>query len=220
MTLYGYWRSGASWRVRSVLNLKGFTDEEIEYKYVHLVKDGGEQHSEAYKKLNPSELLPTLVIHAEGGDIVLSESLPICEYLEEAYPDRGQKLLPADALNRFKVRRLCETINAGTQPIQNLSVLQRIEKLAGAEAKIPWAVEVNKKGLATFEAFIADTKGTYCVGDQVTLADCFLIPQLYNADRFGLSLDDYPNIKAVRAALDVLPEFIKAHANSQGDAVL
>ena len=82
---------------------------------------------------------------------------------------------------------------------------------------IPWAVEVNKKGLATFEAFITETKGKYCVGDQITMADCFLIPQLFNADRYGLSLDDFPNIKAVRAALNEVPAFIKSHAHNQFD---
>ena len=87
MTLWGFWRSGATWRVRSVLNLKGFTEEEVELKYVNLM--GAEQHSEEYRKMNPSEMVPTLVIHAEGGNIYLSESMPICEYLEEVYPDRG-----------------------------------------------------------------------------------------------------------------------------------
>jgi maleylacetoacetate isomerase len=100
-----------------------------------------------------------------------------------------------------------------------LGVLQRVAKLAGDEAKAPWAIETIKKGLTTFEKAIESSKGKYSVGDHVTMADIFLIPQLYNADRFGLALDDFPKIASVRAELETLPEFIKAHADNQGDAL-
>ena len=127
MTLYTYWRSGCSWRVRTALNLKGFTEEEVTMSFVHLVKDGGQQHSEEFKKLNPAEvsnfnkisyviesqLVPALVVH-EDKDVVLTESLPIMEWLDETYPTKGEKLLPEGALARFQCRRLCEIINSGT----------------------------------------------------------------------------------------------------------
>ena len=112
--LYGYWRSGCSWRVRTTLNLLGI---EYEHKGVHLVKDGGEQHKEEYKKLNPFGKVPALVIDGH----TLSESLPIIEYLCER--EGNKTILPEDRYQRFQARRLAEVINSGTQPIENLSVL-------------------------------------------------------------------------------------------------
>lgn len=102
MVLHGYWRSGCSWRVRIALNMKGFTDDQVEHKFVHLVKNGGEQHSEEYKAMNPSELVPTLEVKGGAhGDLALSESMPICEYLEEVYPNQGAPLLPKDPVSRW-----------------------------------------------------------------------------------------------------------------------
>ena len=189
MVLHGYWRSGCSWRLRTVLNFKGI---EFEYKAVHLVKDGGEQHSEEYKKLNPAEMVPTLEIDG----LKLTESMAICEYLEEVHGDKGKKLLPTDPSERFKVRRLCEVINSGTQPIQNVSILGRVNEFGGD--KMEWAKVTNRKGLDTFEKLLDQSKGKFCVGDEVTLADIFLIPQLYNAVRFGLDLADWPKINEIR----------------------
>ena len=143
--------------------------------------------------------------------------MAVAEYLEETRPD-SKKLLPEDPLARFKVRRLCEVINAGTQPIQNLGVLKRIEAIGGD--KLAWAKETNQKGLETFETLLKETAGKYCVGDEVTLADAFLIPQLYNAMRFGLEeATEFPTIHKVAEALRQLPEFEKAHCDNQSDAV-
>ena len=171
--LHGYWRSGASWRLRIILNLK---EVEYEYKPVNLVK--GEHKTDEYAKLNPALLVPTL----EMGGECLTESMAIAEYLEELHG--AKPLLPVDAMERMKVRRLCEVINSGTQPIQNLGVLKRVEAFGGDKAA--WAKETNLKGLETFEKLVSKTAGKYCHGDEVTLADAFLIPQLYNAARFGL----------------------------------
>jgi maleylacetoacetate isomerase len=114
---------------------------------------------------------------------------------------------------------LCEIINSGTQPIQNLGVLQRIAALAGDEAKGPWAVETIKKGLTAFEAQVKETKGKYCVGDTVSMADICLVPQIYNANRFGMPLDDFPSINAILEALKEHPAFVKSDAANQPDAV-
>jgi len=120
MSLYGYWRSGCTWRVRLVLALKGMTlGKEVDYIPVHLVKDGGEQKQETYSKINPAQMVPSLIIKDKNvvkKPVTLTESMAICEFLEESYPSK-RKLLPKDPVKRFQVRRLCEMINAGTQPV-------------------------------------------------------------------------------------------------------
>ena len=204
--LHGYWRSGCSWRLRIVLNLKGI---EYEYKPVHLVK--GEQSSEEHLKLNPAGMVPVLEVDGQ----VLTESMPICEYLEDAFPET-KHLYPADALQKFQVRRLCEVINSGTQPIQNLGVLNRVAEFGGDKKE--WAVKTIHKGLSTFEALLSQSKGKFCVGDELSFADVFLVPQLYNADRFGMDLAEFPLISAIREELKVIPEFVKADADNQPDA--
>ena len=124
MTLYSYWASGASWRVRLTLLLKGWEyDKDIEYLAIDL---NGDQYKEEYEQMNPAKLVPTLILrdpNLSEEDIIMSESLPICEFIEEVYPDR-RKLLPENPIDRQKVRRLCEVINSNTQPIQNLAILQ------------------------------------------------------------------------------------------------
>ena len=206
-TLHGYWRSGCSWRLRIVLNLKGI---EYEQKYVHLVK--GEQKSPEHCEMNPAGMVPVL----EVNGLTLTESMPICEYLEEAFPD-SKKLLPADPKDKFEVRRLCEIINSGTQPIQNLGILKKVEEFGGD--KVAWGKSIIEKGLGVFELFLAKTKGKYCFGDELTLADAFLIPQLYNAGRFGVEVEKlFPNIWEISQTLNQIPEFDKAAADNQEDA--
>ena len=119
--------------------------------------------------MNPAGLVPAMEIDG----MTMTESMPIAEYLEETRPD-SKKLLPADPIKRFHVRRLCEVINAGTQPIQNLGILKRVEAAGGD--KLAWAKETNLKGLTVFETLLKESAGKYCVGDEVTLADAFLIP--------------------------------------------
>ena len=207
--LHGYWRSGCSWRLRIVMNLKG-----IEYEYIPVNLVEGKQRSEEYLKMNPSGMVPTLLI----DDLVMSESMPICEYFEECYKDHGKTLLPQgddkeSAKKRFQIRRLCEIINSGTQPIQNLGVLKRIEGIGGD--KVQWGKDTIVKGLTTFESFVSETKGKYCVGDDVSLADTFLIPQLYNANRFGVDVKGlFPNTFEISENLEQLPEFVSAHCDN------
>ena len=199
--LHGYWRSGASWRLRIVLNLKAC---EYEYVPVNLLK--GEHKSDTHAGLNPMKQVPVL----ELDGMFMTESLPICEYLEEACD--GQKLLPEDKKDKFAVRRLCEIINANTQPIQNLPVLGKVAEIGGDKEE--WARWVIERGLTGYEAQIQQTSGKYSFGDSVTLADAFLIPQVYNANRFKLDMSKFPKINAVVANLEQLEAFQKAHCDA------
>eukprot|EP01017_Pseudomicrothorax_dubius_P042925 TRINITY_DN7074_c0_g1_i4.p1 TRINITY_DN7074_c0_g1~~TRINITY_DN7074_c0_g1_i4.p1 ORF type:complete len:145 (+),score=37.35 TRINITY_DN7074_c0_g1_i4:286-720(+) len=141
--------------------------------------------------------------------------MPICEYLEETYPEPG--LLPKDPIRKARVRAFCEMVNSGMQPLQNLKVLQRIESEyhgKGAEWAKPWIAD----GLRALEAFISKETGKYTFGDQVTLADVFLIPQALSAQaRFGIDLNDYPRIAEVVKNLNELPEFEAAKPQNQPD---
>ena len=207
--LYSYWRSSCSWRVRIALNLKGI---KYEYKAVNLVKDGGEQRKDDYKKLNPQGYVPALIIDGH----TLAESLPIIEYLEENHAG-DRSLFPKDSYLKFKARQICEVINSGTQPIQNLSVLQKIkEDYNGDQGE--WAKYWIDKGFKSLEALISETKGTYCIGDEPTVADCFLIPQVYNANRFGVDMTQFPSIQEVVLNLEQLEEFKNAHPDKMPDA--
>jgi maleylacetoacetate isomerase len=209
--LHGYWRSSASWRVRLALNLKG-----IEYatQPVHLVKDGGEQWSDAYRSMNPAGEVPTLQIDG----LVLAQSLAIIEYLEETRPEPA--LMPASPADRAMVRRLAEQVNASIQPLQNLRVLIRLKSEIGAseEAKNAWAHHYIQFGLAAYERILLESAGKYSVGDAVSMADCCLIPQIYNADRFAVDLEPMPTIRRVMANLYELPAVQAAHPDKQPDA--
>lgn len=213
MKLYSYWRSSCSWRVRIALNLKGLS---YEYAPVHLVKDGGEQNSEAYRALNPMRTVPTLEV-TEGGRVRhLAQSLAILEYLEERYPSPA--LLPKDAWGRAHVRMLAELVNSGIQPLQNLSVLQRIKgELKGDDRA--WCAHWIERGLTAFQTAVKETAGTYCHGDTVSFADICLVPQLYGARRFGVDLKPYELLTRIEAACASLPAFQAAHADRQPDAV-
>lgn len=205
VALYGYWRSSSSWRVRIALEWK-----EISYAYkaVHLLEGGGQQHSEEHVQRNPSHLIPTLCIDGH----TLNQSLAILEYLEEKYPERP--LLPADPSQRAKVREIVGMIACDIQPIQNLRVLQKV----GLENKLEWGAFWIEKGLQYVENVLEKTAGTCCVGDEVSMADLCLIPQLYNANRFKVDLSAFPVTQRVAAHLEALPAFAKAHPSAQPDA--
>lgn len=207
--LYSYYRSSASWRVRTALAFKGI---DYEYKAVNLVKDGGQQLTEEYKALNPIKQVPTLVIDG----ITLGQSMAILEYLEETRPEK--RLLPVDPKQKAKVRQISEMINSGIQPIQNLSVLKMIEKVTGDESKkVEWAKHWITNGLQAVELMLGKTSGKYCVGDEVSFADLFLVPQMYNAVRFEVDLAPFPIIKRVVEECGKLDAFKKADANNQPD---
>lgn len=211
--LYGYWRSSAAYRVRIALNLKGVEHRQAP---VHLVRDGGEQHQSAYRALNPQRLVPTLVV----GELVITQSLAIIEYLEET--GAGPALLPADAAGRARVRSLAEIIACDVHPLQNLRVLNYLtDELAAADGqRTGWARHWIGAGLAAFEAHLARSSatGTYCHGDEPGLADICLVPQLYNAVRYACDLEALPTIRRVNAACFELPAFSDAVPEAQPDA--
>ena len=208
MKLFGYWRSSSSWRVRIALHTKGVAFENVP---VHLVRGGGEQLATAHRARNPMGQVP--VLQLEGGT-TLAQSMAILEYLEERYPE--PPLLPGDTVGRARVRELAELVNSGIQPIQNLTVLNRVTALGGDRGQ--WALTAIREGFDALELRARDTSGTCLVGDQVTFADCMLIPQLYNARRFQLSLEPYPTLTRVEAHCASLPAFVASHPDVQPDA--
>ncbi|XP_041353264.1 maleylacetoacetate isomerase-like isoform X2 [Gigantopelta aegis] len=202
--LYSYYRSSASYRVRIALQVKGI---DYEYKAVSLIKDGGEQYKEEYKKLNPMGQVPTLVI--DGHTLV--QSLPIIEYLDETRP--SPRLLPEDPAGRVKVRSLAEIVNSGIQPLQNLPVLKKV----GDDQKLEWAKYWIERGFKALETSLQETAGKYSFKDEVTMADLCLVPQVYNALRFGIDMSEFPTIHKVYDALVTLEAFKAAHPSNQPD---
>jgi maleylacetoacetate isomerase len=214
MKLHTYFRSSAAYRVRIALNLKRLGAEHLA---VHLVKDGGEQFGAPYDALNPQHLVPAF----EDDGLVLTQSMAIIEYLEELHP--AVPLLPRDAAGRARVRALAQSIACDLHPLNNLRVLKYLgEQLgAGPEQKTAWYRHWVGVGLEAFErqlARSADT-GTFCHGDTPTMADCCLIPQLYNARRFDCDLAAYPVIAAIAERCELLDPFIAARPEQQADAV-
>jgi maleylpyruvate isomerase len=213
MKLYDYFRSSAAYRVRIGLNLKGLAYESIP---VHLVRDGGQQLTPAYRAVNPGALVPAL----DDDGAVITQSLAILEYLDEMHP--MAPLMPRDALGRARVRALALTIACDIHPINNLRVLRYLVKQGGMteEAKNAWYVHWVQEGFAALEALLvrsADT-GRFCHGDTPTIADCLLVPQVFNAVRFGIDLTPYPTIVRIDAACQAVPAFAAAHPGQQADA--
>ncbi|GIU51006.1 maleylacetoacetate isomerase [Shewanella sairae] len=214
--LFGYWRSSAAYRVRIAMNLKSLVAEQVS---VHLVKDGGEQHSDAYVSLNAQELVPSLVINQAGKQRVLTQSLAIIEYLDEAYPDVA--LLPADLFDKSIVRAMAMLIACEVHPLNNLKVLQYLtgELNVDNDNKQAWYHHWLNEGFSALEKQLEQHSGTFCFGDSPTLADICLVPQVYNAKRFELDMSPYPNIERVNAHCLTLPAFINAVPENQADAV-
>ncbi|QBS11123.1 maleylacetoacetate isomerase [Legionella israelensis] len=192
MKLYDYFRSTASYRVRIALNLKQLPHEKIP---IHLVLHGGEQHQPAYRKMNPQGLVPSLTV----DHMVLSQSLAIIEYLDEIAPD--PPLLPELPIEKATVRMLAQMIACDIHPLNNLRVLNRLKEQfkADEEQKLQWYHHWLKIGFEALEARLQDIDRTVpvCFGDKVSLADLCLVPQVYNAKRFALPLDDFPLIQQI-----------------------
>lgn len=209
MRLHGYFRSSAAWRVRIALNLKGLAVEHV----FHHLRHGG-QRAPDYLRLNPQGLVP--VLETEEG-VVLTQSLAICEWLEEGWPE--PPLLPESRDERAKVRAFAQAIACEIHAVQNLKVLARLRALGlGDEAVTAWARETIQEGLAACEALIADGEGPFCFGAQPGLADICLVPQLGNARRFGCDLEAFPRLMAADAACAALPAFAEAAPGRQPDA--
>ncbi|KZK87784.1 Maleylpyruvate isomerase [Pseudovibrio sp. W64] len=200
--LYDYWRSSASYRVRIALNLKGLSYDMVT---VNLLK--GEQKADENLSRNPQGFVPSLDL---DGDM-LTQSLAIIEYLDELHP--APALLPSTARERARVRALSHAIAMDIHPVCNLGVVQRIVELAGGDdqVKIDWMREFIAKGLDAFEQMLADGQsGKFCHGDQVGLADICLVPQVYNADRWGVDRSHLTRISAIFEQTEQIEAFQKA----------
>ncbi|OOG37448.1 maleylacetoacetate isomerase [Rhodanobacter sp. C05] len=215
LVLYGYWRSSAAYRVRIALNLKGLS---YETRPVHLLRDGGEQHSPDYRALNPQQLVPCLL----DGDRVITQSLAIMEYLDEMHPELETALLPVDARGRAQVRALAMTVTCDIHPLGNLRVLNRLESQFGAseEQRAEWSRHWIATGFKAMEAMLVDSAATgrYCHGETPSMADACLVPQFYNALRWKLPLDDYPTLQRIYHACNELEAFKHAAPEAQPDA--
>lgn len=209
LILYNYFRSSASYRARIALHWK---DLPFEYRAVHLLEGGGQQHKPEYRDLNPAGEVPTLIYQGKP----IAQSVAILELLEELYP--AKPLLPKDPVQKALVRQFCENVNC-TQPYQNLKTLQFLEKNAGiSEAmKQQWLDKWLGSWLQTSEKMIEKNGGKYCFGNEVTMADVFLVPQLFAVNRFKIAMDAYPRVRAVNEACLALDAFKKAHPHAQVD---
>jgi maleylacetoacetate isomerase len=210
--LYGYWRSSSSYRVRIALNLKGIAYRQ---QAVHLVQDGGQQNLPAYRAINPLGLVPALV----HGNRAIVQSVAICEYLEEVFPQ--PPLLPADAAGRARVRAIVQTIASEIQPLNNLGVLRHLERDMGQPdaAVRRWYAHWIERGFAALETWLGEAaSGGFCHGEGPTLADCFLVPQVYNAERFDCDLSPWPGIARIAAHCRSLAAFRAAEPERQPDA--
>lgn len=208
MILHGYFRSTASWRVRIVLALKGLEAEQVSH---HLRK--GEHRLPEFLALNPQGFVPAL--ETDDG-AVLTQSLAICEYLEEIWPEPS--ILPGGPVERARIRAAAQLVAADIHPIQNLKILQRIKALGHDEAAAQeWARQTIDDGLAALDALLADQAGPFAFGAQPTLADICLVPQLGNARRFGVDLR-WPRLLEIEAACLALPAFADAVPEKQPDA--
>ncbi len=211
MKLYGYYRSSTSYRTRIVLNLKG-----LDYDCAPVALDRGEQHQETYRSVNPMGAVPAL----ETGDGVFIQSPAIIEYLEECFPEPA--LLPPDPVGRARVREIAALIACDIHPVNNLRVMRYIGEHYGQDREGigRWYAHWIHAGFRPLEALLAERSsgGRYCIGDTATLADAYLIPQVYNARRFSVPLDDYPVIRGIDAYCTGLPAFRAAHPDRQPDA--
>lgn len=209
MKLYNYWRSTSSYRVRIALALKNIHPEQIA---VHLVRNGGEQHGESYRALNPQKRVPTLVL-ADGE--VLIQSPAIIEYLEEIQPQPA--LLPADPASRARVRSVAAIIGCDIHPLHNVGPLNCLRGFDLSEEQVgSWIANWIVQGFSAIDTLIGDSQ--YCFGDEPGLADVYLLPQIYAARRFGVSLDPFPRIVRVEHVANGHPAFQKAHPANQPDA--
>lgn len=208
MILHGYFRSGTSYRTRIALNLKG-----LDYEQRGIDLRTGAQRSDTFLSLNPQGMVPAL----ETGNLVLTQSPAILEWLEEAHPE--PPLLPVGAGERAQVRAMAALIGCDIHPLNNLRVLTAVRGLGADQAGVDaWAGRWITAGFDALETLVARHGRGWAWGDRPTLVDCYLIPQIYSAGRFNLSMDRWPGLKAVGEKAALHPAFIGAHPDRQPDA--
>lgn len=211
MKLYGYYRSSASYRLRIILNAKGL---DWDYHAVNLLE--GEQRTEKFKTLNPLGLVPIL----DTGDAILVQSPAIAEYLEEQYPEPA--LLPHDPIGRARVREMMHSIGCEIHPLQNFGVLMYIRETYSLDdaAVQAWSRKWIDRGFSALETLARErsSDGRFSYGDTFTLADVWLIPQLFNAHRFELDLTPYPTLVGIDQHCQTLQPVAAAHPSKQPDA--
>lgn len=209
-SLYTYYRSSTSYRVRIALNIKGLKFNSIP---VHLLEDGGHQHKPEYRVINPAGEVPSLIHNGNP----ISQSFAIIEYLDELFPE--PPLFPKSPYERARVRQVCEHINCGIHPIANLKVQQYLTKefSASEDKKNEWVKHWIRDGMDALEKLLSKTAGAFSFGDSLTAADIFVIPQVFSSKRFGVTLENYPTIERVNAHSMKLDAFNKAHPHVQPD---
>ncbi|MFW6300841.1 MAG: maleylacetoacetate isomerase [Oceanicaulis sp.] len=211
LVLHGYFRSGTTYRLRLALNWKG-----LDYTYAPVNLVAGEQSAPGYKTKNPQGLVPAL----EADGHILTQSPAILEWIEETWPDPA--LLPADAMLRARARAFCAAIGCDIHPIQNLRVMKKVKTDYGADqdGAQAWARHWIAAGFDALEQLAENAGGKdgFLFGGSPTLAEVYLLPQMYNARRFGVALDRYPRLLAADAAGRALPPFERAAPEHQPDA--
>jgi maleylacetoacetate isomerase len=214
MKLYDYAYSSAGYRARIALNLKGLAYER---SIVNLIKDGGEQHSPAYKAVNPQALIPTLEVDGHR----LGQSLAIIEYLDEIHPT--PPLLPSYPLEKARVREIAYSIACDIHPVNNQRIRKQLKALGHSDEEIlaKWYAHWITVGFTALETQLSTSKmtGTLCHGDTPTLADICLVPQMANAYRFKVPVDAFPTLVRIDKAARALPAFAAAAPEKQPDAV-
>lgn len=208
MTLYGYYKSSTSYRVRIILNYKNIAHK---HALVHLLNNGGEQKSESYKKINSFQQVPSLV-HNQN---TITQSMAIAQYLEDICPK--PMLIPSNSLEKAYVLQICEIINSGMQPMQNLSLLQKIKKDFSVFDTKEWCQFWLNKGLISLEKILSQRSKKFALNDEISLADVFIAPQIYSIYRFGLNLDKFPLLKNIENNTQNISAFAKAHPSKQAD---
>lgn len=212
MKLHTYWRSSSAYRVRIALSFKGLAYESV---FVHLLREGGEQHRASFLAKNPLGQIPVLELTEGDTEAVLTQSVAIIEYLEERFPE--PPLLPKDLLARARARELAQLIQSGIQPFQNLGTTDFLSEVAPELDKQRWFDRFIGRGLAILEERARTLSGRFLLGDQVSIADVLLVPQLYAARRLNVRLDPLPKLLAIEAHCLELPGFAAAHPDRQPD---
>ncbi|KAK0391666.1 hypothetical protein NLU13_1165 [Sarocladium strictum] len=212
-TLYGYFRSSCTARVRIALHLKGIAYEDVP---INLLK--GEQRSEAHRVLNPSGTVPLLICHG-AGDMSITQSVAAVEYIDEVHAGTGPSLLPpaSDPAARAAARSLASIVAADMQPVTNLKVRQYLKEAAGEGHAAEWMRKATVEGLQAYEAVSARWAGRYSVGDELTIADICLMPAVWNAARLGIDIEQFLTIAKVVGNLNEVPAVQQASYFRQKD---